>query len=466
MKQKERASIVRLALDIVKADSIIDVREIDFLNRIRMKYNIKREDEAMADFMTFASAISILKGMPQKQKQDICGAFKSIAFSDNVCSVEESMCILSIAACLLENTSDGVAEVYSVDLAGGTIFDRSQVLYIEGEYDSKVNAEIKFHYRDIVNELRLVGLKFVYVPKICEYYKSLSNEDLHALMRCIYPSISEFQLQRVASLIRVLSTAEFCKNDLSCCVNIKNIEISYPSIMLWFGKSFCQDKNYDNFLIISVEGDFLAFVRQFIDAYVSVLNSCVIGFPNVKKQRLVYSGFHKQILDSLVKVKGIRSSVVVDLVHRDILFPEIDKKITGLHRREKALYALFLLESSSGGINFKKPYGAKAQKRFERHMAAVQRKYEILYEEFGGEKGKAPQIALAQNRLPMISLIKKQILNLEKYLNVPNDYLIQRNIFGNYCVAISPELCKYFNPKTSEFSSFSESDFWRRLSAI
>lgn len=53
MKQNERAGIMRIVSDIVKADSIIDLREIDYLDGIKDKYRITKEDEAMGDFHDF-----------------------------------------------------------------------------------------------------------------------------------------------------------------------------------------------------------------------------------------------------------------------------------------------------------------------------------------------------------------------------------------------------------------------------
>lgn len=35
MKQEERASIIRVVSDLIKADGIIDTREIDFLDDLR-----------------------------------------------------------------------------------------------------------------------------------------------------------------------------------------------------------------------------------------------------------------------------------------------------------------------------------------------------------------------------------------------------------------------------------------------
>ena len=81
MKQLERASIMRIVSDMVKADAIIDMQEIEFLNSIRQKYNIKREDEVFADTLTLADAFQILKDSPESLRQDMWGDFRGMAIS-------------------------------------------------------------------------------------------------------------------------------------------------------------------------------------------------------------------------------------------------------------------------------------------------------------------------------------------------------------------------------------------------
>ena len=135
MKQIERASIMRVVSDMVKADAIIDMQEIEFLNGVRQKYNIKREDEVMADTLTLADALQTLKDTSDSLKQDLWGDFRGMAVSDNACSREEAMYLFSIVACLSGTLSDN-ATVYSVELPENIILDNSQVLYIEGEYFS------------------------------------------------------------------------------------------------------------------------------------------------------------------------------------------------------------------------------------------------------------------------------------------------------------------------------------------
>lgn len=48
MRQSERASIMRIVSDLIEADGIIDAREIIFLDSLREKYGIKKEDEVAA----------------------------------------------------------------------------------------------------------------------------------------------------------------------------------------------------------------------------------------------------------------------------------------------------------------------------------------------------------------------------------------------------------------------------------
>lgn len=465
MKQLERASIIRIVSDMVKADAIIDMQEIVYLNCIRQKYNIKHEDEVVAETITLAEAFQTLNDASVSLKQDLWGDFKGMVLSDNACSREEALFLIAIVSCLSERFPNN-SMVYSVELPENIKLDNSQVLYVEGEYYKETNREILVHYREILNELRLIGFNFVYIPKVGEHYRALAQEDLHTLISFLYPSATSAQIELFAKQLMALSTSDFCKNEIVGKMKMEGLAHSLPSIMFRIGISSIKGRNIDNFLVMSIEEEALVAVRRFVDTFVSMYKPRILNPVYEGKQRFVYNGFYKQIFDSFIYKKGIRSSVVIDLMHGDILLPEADSKITGLHRREKALYALFLLESSSGGINFNKPNGVKSLDKYKHRIAAIQQKYEIIYENFGGERTKAPQIELPENRLPMISLIKRQFRQLGDLLNQADDYLVQRNMFGNYCVTIPKELCLCYDPVTARVCSFEESDFWGRLLAM
>lgn len=164
--------------------------------------------------------------------------------------------------------------------------------------------------------------------------------------------------------------------------------------------------------------------------------------------------------------KGIKSPVVIDVYRGHIRFSEADLKIEKLHRREKALYALFMLESASGGVNFSKPTTPNELARYTRRMTAVQEKYRLIYKKFGGEPQKAPDISKSEIRLPLIALIRKQLKALGDVLFHVDDYMIQRNMFGNYCINISPSLCCYCGVNANDIYKLSDSEEWQRISAL
>lgn len=465
MKQIERASIMRIVSDIVKSDMIIDIHEIAFLSGIRDKYNIRRDDEIIADSLTMAEAFRNLRQLPDSIKKILWEDLKEMATIDNIGSREASMYLLAVIACLSGVISEQ-AEVYSIEQTESITADYSQVLYIEGEYYKGTNQEISIHYREIINELRLVGFNFVYIPKVGEHYCSLSKHELNTLLSFLYPTISETQMKHATKQLTVLSTSDFCKSEIVSRMKISGLAHSLPSVMVRIGLSYIGKKKYQNFLVIAIDDDFLTVIRRIVDTFLSIFNPRILNLIYEEKKRFVYHGFHKQILDSLIFRKGVRSSVVIDIVRGEILLPEAETKINKLHRREKALYALFLLESLSGGINFCKPAEALQLEKYNHRMVKLQRKYEIIYENFGGERSNAPLICLSKNRLPMISLIKKQFRELGDLLYQPDDYLIQRNFFGNYSVAIPSELCLCMDTHTRKVCPFRESDFWRHLLAM
>lgn len=114
MKQSERASIMRVVSDLIEADGIIDTREISFLDSLREKYGIKKDDEVLAASYTFADALNELLHAGEGLKHDLIGDFNKLAMSDNYCAREEALLILALRCCLTINTGSSVS-VLSID---------------------------------------------------------------------------------------------------------------------------------------------------------------------------------------------------------------------------------------------------------------------------------------------------------------------------------------------------------------
>jgi hypothetical protein len=89
-----------------------------------------------------------------------------------------------------------------------------------------------------------------------------------------------------------------------------------------------------------------------------------------------------------------------------------------------------------------------------------------LEKRFGGEAENAPDISIPEIRLPMIALIKKQLKAHEEVLFHVDDYMIQRNMFGNYCVNIHPSLCCCCGLDNKDVTALSDSIEWQQISAL
>lgn len=464
MKQAERAGIIRIVSDIIKSDAIIDMRELDALVAVKERYAIKKEDEALSASYTLADAINGLAISNEGLKNDLMGDFIRVVMADDYCTREEALLTLALQCCFTDRFGQA-GKVISINSQEAYKTD-SQILYVESEYDQTINSHIQSHFREITSEARLAGFDFVYLPQIVSHYKSVSEDAFASMASLLYPHTSEERCKKIATWMGNITTVDFCKELFISKLSIPEFADVPPSLLMKIGHSYVQDKFYTNYLIIEIDKDVLTLIREMLDVFSTYYQTTRLNYIKESKERFVFAGFYKQLFDLYMLRKGIKSTVVIDVYRSEIRFPEAGTRLGKLHRREKALYALFLLESASGGINFNKPNTAKQLERYNKRMAALQIKYGLIYSKFGGEANKAPNLSIPEVRLPMISLIKKRIRELQNVLAHSEDYSIQRNIYGNYGVGIPPALCFCCGTNIKEIKPVFEVEDWVRISAL
>ena len=463
MNRNERSSVMRIMSDMIKADGIIDSREIESLSAMRCKYCIKDDDRVNATNITLSQAVRTLKSSFPSLGHDILGDVTNLAMSDKYCAREEALLLLGLKYAL--TTKDIQADIISV-VTPEVYFPNNQILYIESSYDSDANVEILQRYKEIVAESRLAGFDFVYIPKIIEHYQLLTDDQLFKMISFLYPQVSEERLGVATMQLKSFTTKDFCQNLLSSKFKIQEISDTPPALFIKIGQSLCNQKFYTNFLLLELDNNIVDTIMDFLYQFGSLYQNRVLDYLQEKKGRFVYRGFYRQLLELLMLRKGIKSSVLIDSMKGEISFPEADVCVDKLHRREKALYALFLVESPSGGINFTKPATPKQYERYQRRMKALQEKYGLIYEKFGGDRENAPRLEVPEIRLPMISLIKRQINKLGNVLYHVDDYIIHRNIYGNYGVGISANNCLCRDFDQTEILPIEESKSWQRIIAL
>lgn len=439
MIRAHKVAIARIFSDLIKADRIIDTGEMVCWQRICEKYGIDKRIENEAQHVSFSNALDAIcdSGLPGL-KEDLLGDCRSMTVSDGFCAHSEALIMIALILRLEENQPFSV-ETFSIPKANFNI-DVATALYIEDEYDEETNEAIKANYRSLFKEFQLAGFHFVYLPKIIEHYRLTDPLLFRQILSFLAPSLSESGIDNTYKSLMSMTTGTFCKDLLCNKCSITDLRNAYPSLLIKIGSSFVGENAYSNYLKIEVDKDILPTVQSFLDQFCEMLSSdvYVVNTSEERDSQFHFHGFYKQLLDIFLIRKNIRSKIVIDPYKEEILFPDIDTKASGLHRRERALYALLLCQGKAG-INFTAPRTAEAMERYNMKIKRLQQRYSAIYEMFGGSKEGAPDLSVPEIRRPIFSCLKRSIKNLNALYN-PEDYNISKGVDGSFSVNVEPEL--------------------------
>lgn len=174
MKKGERASLVRLLVDLIKADNVIDEGEMELYAKLKNDYSITREDEIAASTMILADAVSSLSESPRELRESLMSVSSDMTVSDDFCAKQEAQLMIALIYCLFEDKGN-MCSMYSVHEPDVLIED-NQVLYVETSTDESTNNNIVKNYCFIDKELRLAGFYFIYVPHIANHFATTAPE--------------------------------------------------------------------------------------------------------------------------------------------------------------------------------------------------------------------------------------------------------------------------------------------------
>ena len=436
MTKQEKTAIARIFADLIKADRIVDTSEMGYWRNVCCKYEIDRDIRIAASDMTFADSVNTIR--QSGLGADLLGDCRAMTVSDGFCAHSEALLMIALTAMFTSGCSFD-AEVYSLPRASFDI-DIATAIYVENDCDPETNEAIRRHYRSIFKEFQLAGLHFVYIPKIIDHYSSTDPELFRSILAFLAPSMSEAGIDKAYNALLGMTTGTYCKDLLCNKCGFTGLRNTPPSILIKIGNSFVGEARYANYLKIEVDEDILSTVQKFVDEFTDMLSSdvFVVNTSEERDNQFHFHGFYKQLLDIFLVRRNIRSAIVIDPYKEEIFFPDIDEKATGMHRREKALYALMLCYGSSG-INFNRPRTSAELKHFERRMNKFQKRYSAIYELFGGEKEAAPDLTQPEIRRPIMACLRRSISRLDALYN-PADYTVTKDADGSFAVHVEPGL--------------------------
>lgn len=465
MKNSEKTAVVRIFVDLIKADRIIDTGEMVFYDEMRKKYNFAQENEVAAMAMSFSEAISILKVSAGDLQREVLADCADATVSDGFCAHSEALLLIALRQALGEESED--VNVISIPKKSFSV-DGSTVLYVESKFDVETNQQIVDNYRSVYKEFLFSGFHFVYIPNVIHHYKETDKGMFRRMISFLAPSFSMDGVESVMDGLLSMTTESFCKDILCNRLNLENLREVNPSLLIKIGNDYVGDVEYSNLLCVEIEDGFVDFVKKFVDDFSSMLSSDTLTVPIGREanNQYLYYGFYKQLLDIFLRRNNIRSRIVIDPNREEIFLPDIGQKLNGLSRRDKAMYVLFLILMNDNGFSFNCPSSRIQMQRYKEKTVRFQKQYEIVYGFMGGDKDKTPNVGSAEIRRPIFSRIKKSLMVMSDMLYNVNDYLIAKNSYGTYNVNVEPNMIYVKDWKTGALLPFPESDIVKRIEGV
>ena len=461
MARVQKTAIARIFNDLIMADRIVDVAEMECWHRVCAKYSIGVEERVGARGISFAAALDMVEDSGvEGLKEDLLADCRSMTVSDGFCAHSEALLMFALSA-LLDSDSPFSGEAISIPRASFNI-DVATVLYVENDYDEVVNDVIRRNYRAIFKELQLAGFHFVYIPKIIEHYRHTDTGLFREILEFLAPGVSAEGLDTIMRSLMSMTTGGFCKDLLCNKCGIAELRNTSPSLLIKIGNSFVGETEYANYLRLDVDRHIMHTVEGIADRFTAMLSSdmFVVNTSEERNSQFHFHGFYKQLLDIFLIRKNIRSTILINPYREEIVFPEIDTKARGLHRRERALYALLLCYGSAG-VRFGLLPG-ETPARHRARMERIQRRFAAIYSLFGGDKDTAPDLATPEIRRPIVACLRRSIKSLGALYN-PEDYSVTKGEEGELAVHIGPEEVFVASPLSGEPVPLADSELYRRF---
>lgn len=459
MRKAEKTAICRVFHDLIKADTIIDAGEMRCYALMKEKYGISKDEENAAIKITFAEAVRELMNLDDGTRHGLYDDCANMTVSDGFCARSEALLMIALKGCLFDNNEDmGVLSIPKQSFNVPT----ASVLYVESRENELFDQLIQKNYRMIFKESQIAGFNFIYIPKVIEHYKGTDATLLSEIIQFLSPSLSDEVIGNIIKGLFSMTTRSFCKDVLCNKVGIAELRDTDPALLIKIGHSYVGDEIYANYLKVDVDENMIWEYQHLLDSFTWMLSADTIMVSTAEESnsQFLYHGFYKQLLDIFLRRKNVQSKIVINPYKEEICLPDIDQKLQNLHRKEKALYILFLIMSQEGGLNFNLPKQAKQIPLYNKKLKQLQAQYKLVYRMFGGDN--VPDITQAEIRRPIISRIKKSLCALSDSLYNSDDYMILKDSYGNFKIGIDANIV-FVQEKDKGHTPLVESEIYKMV---
>lgn len=369
-KENHKTALAKVLSDLVQCDGIVNQGEIYFLQKIYEVLGITATSRKKATTLSLSDAVNILKTLGNREKTTILRLFQTLSLSDDALHPNESLLITSLLLSIdIELPETQGIKAYFVSIPNLNFDTRNAVLYVESKYDKAMNDSIMRDYDPICKLLNDADREFFYLPVVLRDLGGKRATFLQALSY-IEPTLSNEQLNQIDSRLDLMDSAFLSKEIFLNYLNTNGLNINRPAFFFRIG-----DKNTNrqqDFLILEIENEPLATLQHFLrlrDIIVNLkpkepthtdkrlLQMMEFMDNSTEKDALNYTGFHKILIDTILKYTGSHeASRLYVTKHGDLFLTDRNNAEVKMPALAKALYILFLLHEEGIPLNYLNDY--------------------------------------------------------------------------------------------------------------
>lgn len=355
-KENAKTALAKVLSDLIQSDGLVNQGEISYLRQVFKVLKINNGHLKKSSLMSLSEAVSILSGCGESEKTLLLYVIQQLSVSDNDIDPTESLLVsallLSIGICLPE-TEGMTARIVTIPNIG---FDpHGTVVYVESSEHEELHQLIEKEHAAIKLMLEPRGHPFCYLPHVIQDIQK-KKHTFKQILSYLEPLLSEEQWSLIENDLKTFNSSALSKEIFFNYLNDKGFLIESPAFLFKID-SMSPHKSQD-FLILDIHKDPLQTLEAFF-----TLNDIVMKIrpkvenKNVQKrlsaltmaedaygtEAFLYTGFHKIIIDTLLKYHSSQGLSRLHVTNNGHLFltdrNNAEVKIQSIGR---ALYILYL----------------------------------------------------------------------------------------------------------------------------
>ena len=182
-----KLAVLRIAVDLVKADGRIHGGEVGILTSLRERFELSQDDLDRIHYITLQQAVSSLKELDTYSAEAVLGILSEVMCVDNDIDYDENILYTSVYMSLHPQTRDWCNVVSSSGVMDETSL--KQILYLESSPNAEVHRLFDNEYDKLLvtKSLNDLGLEFFYLPDVLRGEQK-KRELLDEAMRYLVPA--------------------------------------------------------------------------------------------------------------------------------------------------------------------------------------------------------------------------------------------------------------------------------------